>query len=114
MTKKYLLSTGKSTDKLEVYIVDLIKLYLQIWPDDIPGASGMGFDFIITNTMKSELPGEVKRKVSDLVSRIQARFKGVSIEVSDITLLNEKQVKITLSVNHTGAEEITINLFNEE
>ena len=35
----YLLSTGQITNQVEYYIIDLFKLYLNIWPKDIPGAS---------------------------------------------------------------------------
>ena len=43
--RKYLLSTGTATDRLEYYVLDLFRLYLKIYPGDIPGASGLGFDF---------------------------------------------------------------------
>ena len=110
--KKYLLSTGRSTDKLEYYIADLFKLYLQVYPDDIPGASGIGFDFIITNTMKSDLPEEVKNRIGNLVSRIKDRFSSLDISVQDIEVIDETKVKFSVLVNSTR-EEITINLFND-
>ena len=52
MKKKYLLSTGLITDKVEIYVLDLFKLHLSVYPKDIPGINNIGFDFIITNTKK--------------------------------------------------------------
>ena len=51
----YLLSTGQITNQVEYYIIDLFKLYLNIWPKDIPGASKIGFNFIFTNKNKREI-----------------------------------------------------------
>ena len=44
--KRYLLSTGASTTEIEKYVLDLFKLYIQIYPGDIPG-SNIGFNFIL-------------------------------------------------------------------
>lgn len=112
--KKYLLTTGKSTDRLEYYIVDLIKLYLQVYPDDIPGAKDIGFDFIITNTMKSELPDEVKGRVKDLVQKIRSRFNNLPLEVESVDIIDEKKVKIAIKLDGNNTENIEINLFNED
>ena len=48
--RKFLLSTGKTTDKIEYYVVDLFRLYLSVYPGDIPGASRIGFDFNLRDT----------------------------------------------------------------
>lgn len=101
--KKYLLSTGDSTIKIEKYILDLFKLYIQVYPGDIPG-SNIGFDFILTDTKKDELSGAVQSRVSSLVTTIQNKLsetynKSIRIEVKSIEILSEERAKIEIDVN---------------
>lgn len=74
MSKRYLLSTGKVTGKVEYYILDLFRLYLSVYPGDIPGKSSIGFDFTITDALKTELADKVKDKVESLVRKISNQF----------------------------------------
>jgi hypothetical protein len=107
---KFLLSTGKSTDRVEVYVLDLFKLYLNIMPGDIPGTD-IGFDFVLTDTLKSNLVSEVKRRVNSIVKLIQSRFdeKKVQISVSSLEFINDEKLKLVVSVNKTTSEEIVVN-----
>lgn len=107
---RFLLSTGKSTDRVEVYVLDLFKLYLNIMPGDIPGTD-IGFDFVLTDTLKSNLVSEVKRRVNSIVKLIQSRFdeKKVQISVSSLEFINDEKLKLVVSVNKTTSEEIVIN-----
>jgi methionyl-tRNA synthetase len=104
---KFLLSTGKSTDRIEVYVIDLFKLYLNIMPGDIPGTD-LGFDFVLTDTLKSNLANEIRNRVSRLVNTIQKKFdeKEVSISVSSLDIISDEKVKLVVSVNKTTSEEI--------
>ena len=104
---KFLLSTGKSTDGIEVYVIDLFKLYLNIMPGDIPGTD-LGFDFVLTDTLKSNLANEIRNRVSRLVNTIQKKFdeKEVSISVSSLDIISDEKVKLVVSVNKTTSEEI--------
>lgn len=106
--KKYLLSTGVCTSKIEDYILDLFRLNLQVWPGDIPG-SNVGFDFIFSDTKKDMLQRDVKNRVESLVSRIQSQFGGIKIEVSGIDLIDETRVLITIDVRGTS-DTILIDL----
>jgi hypothetical protein len=107
---RFLLSTGKSTDRVEVYVLDLFKLYLNIMPGDIPGTD-IGFDFVLTDTLKSNLVSEVKRRVNSIVKLIQSRFdeKKVQISVSSLEFINDEKLKLVVSVNKTTSEEIVVN-----
>jgi hypothetical protein len=108
---KYLLSTGKTTEKIEKYILDLFKLNLLIYPGDIPN-SNVGFDFILTNTKKDELKSDVTFRVDALVDKIKTQFKkGIEINVENIDIINDTRVKVTVSVNKTS-EDIEFNLFD--
>lgn len=98
--KKYLLSTGKSTTKIEDYILDLFKLNLLIYPNDIPN-SNVGFDFILGDVKKEDLQREVRNRVDSLVSRIQSQFKGTTMSVTGIDLIDETRVLITIDVKGT-------------
>lgn len=95
---RYLLTNGESTDKMEVYILDLFKLYLSIHPNDIPH-SEIGFDFNLTDIRKDELLNEVKSRVNNLVKVFKNKFKEYSITVSEISLINEEKIKLILDVN---------------
>lgn len=109
--KKYLLSTGGSTMKIERYIMDLFRLYIQIYPGDIPG-SDIGFDFILTDTKKDELPNIVQSRVSSLVSVIQDKVgnnKNIKIEVGSIQILSEERAIIEINVNDY-IEELDIEI----
>jgi hypothetical protein len=106
---KYLLSTGRSTDRLEVYVLDLFKLYLNIMPGDIPGTD-IGFNFVLTDTLKSNLVSEIRNRVSTIVNTIQNKFdrNKVQISVSSLDIINEEKVKLVVSVNNITSEEIII------
>lgn len=108
---KYLLSTNNITDKIEYYILDLFKLYLQIYPEDIPG-SKIGFNFVLTDIKKTELPNEVKNRIEKLIIYLNGRFSGVSLNLESIEILDEERAKITINVNNVQ-ENVTINLFGD-
>lgn len=111
--KKYLLSTGKVTEKLEDYVVDLFKLYLTVNPNDIPGAPGIGFDFTITQAFKADLSREVESRVGRLVQTIQDQFKtGVTIELTSCELIDEQLARIVVTVNKKRSEEIEFNVYD--
>lgn len=115
--EKYLLSTGKSTPRLELYILDQFKIYLTANPGDIPGDSGVGFDFTLTNVMKSELREEVSRRVLSLVQKIRAKHgQGVSIEVNSLDIIDEERVDlvITVTAGDSITDELSLTLHKEE
>lgn len=109
---KYLLSTGNSTSKIEYYVLDLFKLYLNIYPRDVPGASDLGFDFILGDVKKDELISEIKNRVNKLIVKISNKFSSssVSIKLDSIEIIDETRVKITIIINdYTGEVEKLID-----
>lgn len=111
MKTKYLLSTGGSTERVELYILDLFKLYLSIYPKDIPG-SNMGFDFILTDTKKGDLKNEISNRIDSLVRTINNKFadnNNVTLTLDSIELLDAEKARLTVSVNET-IETFTIEL----
>ena len=114
MSKKYLLSTGRVTGMVEYYILDLFRLYLSIYPGDIPGASQIGFDFTITDTFKANLEDTVKSRVDSLVKKISDQFSpSLKINLESCDLIDDKYAKVVVSCNGVRGEEITINLYND-
>ena len=109
---KYLLSTGRYTSKLEVYVLDLFKLYLCVFPKDIPGAPRIGFDFILTDVKKDELVRVIEGRVESLITTIKNRFDKSSLEISleSLEIIDESRVKAIISVNQMESSDITINL----
>lgn len=108
---KYLLSTGQSTSKIEYYIIDLFKLYLNIWPGDIPNNRNIGMDFILTDVKKDELIKTVENRVSKLVDKIKNKFtQTISITVESIEIIDEVSVKLIINVNQVKSDDILINI----
>lgn len=108
--QKYLLSTGLLTDRVEYYIIDLFKLYLSIYPGDIPGFPSLGFDFIITNTMKDELKTEIRKRLEDLIKKIKNTVSA-DIKISEAYLVSEDVLKLIIEVNDVKSEEILVDLY---
>lgn len=100
---KYLLSTGEITGKIEKYILDLFKLNMAIYPGDIPNSS-IGFNFVITDVKKSELPGEIKSRITSLITRLQSRFSGITISLESLELLSEELARVVVRVNQESEQ----------
>jgi len=97
--KKYLLSTGKSTDKVERYILDLFSIYMATLPGDVPG-SDIGFDFIVNGVKKDELMMTIKQRLKTLISNISKKVGNVAnIVIESIVFVSESKVKVTIKVN---------------
>ena len=111
---KYLLSSGSSTDKLEYYIMDLVKLYLSVYPGDIPGSPSFGFDFSLANTFKGDIREELLSRVNALIDTISNRFDNSSLEISlnSLEIVDDSLAKLVIDVNKLQSDEIVINLYN--
>lgn len=97
----YLLSTGEVTTKIEKYILDLFRIYLNVYPRDIPGAPKIGFNFIFNDVKKDEVVSEIQSRVSQLASQIKNKFpESCNIVVDSIEILDETRVRITITVNN--------------
>ena len=113
--RKYVLSTGQVTDRIEYYILDLFKLYLKVYPGDIPGASSLGFNFNLLDTRKADIPSVVSSKVNELVSNISSRFTGgLSISLDSVEIISETRAKVVVTVNNVVTDDIYINLYDEK
>lgn len=95
---KYMLTTGVSTDKVELYVLDLFKLYFSINPGDIP-YSNIGFNKTLTNVTKPSLESEVKSRISKLVDDLQDKFQDVSLSLDDVQMIDESTFKVAISAN---------------
>jgi hypothetical protein len=108
---KYLLTTGECTDKLEYYILDLFKLYFEVNPGEVPN-SDIGFNNIFTNVNKKNIESEIKSRITSLVSLFRSRFTGVSINLTDIKLIDESTFNVVISVNsEVESYEISTGLY---
>lgn len=108
---KYLLSDGSSTSRVEYYIIDLFKLHLNIYPNDIPNSPNIGFDFILTDVKKDELVRNVRNRVEILVNKIKDKFtKTLSIEIESIEIIDETKVKLVINVNQVQSDDIVVNI----
>lgn len=109
--KKYLLSTGYATDKIEEYVVDIFRLYLQVWPGEIPGSPQIGFDFILTDIKKADLVNTVTTRLSSLINKIQDKFgKAVDISLESVEIIDETKVSVTIRVNDSTTDKFIIEL----
>lgn len=109
--KKYLLSTGTSTSKIEYYIIDLFKIYLTVFPKDIPGASGIGIDTSLTNIKKDRLISEIESRIKDFIKKLKNKFsQTLEINIKSLEIIDETSLRLTVDVNNIESEEILINL----
>ena len=108
--QQYLLSTGLLTSRVEYYIIDLFKLYLSIYPGDIPGFPSLGFDFIITNTKKDELKAEIKNRLEGLIKKIKNSVSA-DIKISEAYLVSDDVLKLIIEVNDVKSDEIFVDLY---
>ena len=114
-TFKYLLSTGKATTKVEEYIIDLFKIFLTLYPGDVPHYENLGFNFIITEVTKDNLKSEITSMVNDLIEKIRNVLPGsYTITINTLDLIDEETVKLIIDVDGTLSEEIYINIYDEE
>lgn len=112
MAYKYLLSTGQSTTKIEEYVIDLFKIFLQVNPSDIPHKDSIGFDFVMTNVMKDRLKSELNFRVTSLIKKISERFNNsLTIKISSLDLIDEEKAKLIIDVNGLLSEEFNIDLY---
>ena len=109
---KYLLSDNTVTTQVEYYVIDLFKLYLSVYPGDIPGADGIGFDFNLHGTFKADLASVVESRISSLVSKFQSRFNGsLTFGLDSVELIDETLVKIVVSCGKVQSDEIIVSLY---
>ena len=107
---KYLLSTGRSTTKIEKYILDLIRLHMSIQPGDIP-FSDAGFNFILTDVKKDQAAREIESRITSLIERIGSRFKGISINLTNLAIVDETRAEVTISIDDYS-DTYSINLYD--
>jgi hypothetical protein len=111
---KYLLSDNTVTTQVEYYVIDLFRLYLSVYPGDIPGAGDIGFDFNLRGTFKANLASEVESRISSLVTKFQNKFGGgLSFKLEECSLIDETSVKIIVSCGRVRSDDIMINLYSE-
>ena len=96
---KYILSTGKVTEKREVYIADLFKLNIGIYPGDIPGYRTVGFNFNLEGTKKSEVREVVFNRLQGLAERISEQFSGVKVSVVSVNVISETKLHAVIKVD---------------
>lgn len=108
----YLLSSGKSTNRIEEYILDLFRINLIVYPRDIPHMT-IGSDFIITNTPKSELGLEITSRINRLIDKISEKFQNINIEVKSLSLIDEETIDLVLNINGIISDDIYINIIED-
>lgn len=115
MEYRYLLSNGQATSKAEEYIIDLFRIYLTVYPGDIPHYKKLGFDFLLTDVTKDRMTDLVREKVTSLVSKIQESLPNqkYKITISELDLIDEETVRLVIDVSGVKSEDIFINLYPE-
>jgi hypothetical protein len=111
MAYKYLLTSGQSTTKIEDYVIDLFRLYLQVNPGDIPHSDRIGFDFTLTDVKKDSLKNEVEFRVKSLMKNIQERFNGLDISITSLDLIDEEHIKLVIQINGKVSGDYYIDLY---
>ena len=95
--------------------MDLFRLYLCVYPGDVPGAPSFGFNFSLGNTFKADLRDAVLSKVNELITIISSRFneKEVNISLNSLEIIDEELAKLVVNVNSLQSDDIVIKLYND-
>lgn len=109
---KYLLSGGRGTTKIEEYLIDLFKIYLKIYPGDVPGAPDYGFDFNLQGIYQDELPAELESRVTRLVQKVNSRFPNstMKLEVESLEIISPTKARLKISAG-TLVDDIEVNIY---
>lgn len=109
---KYLLSSGRGTSRIEEYLMDLFKLYLHIFPGDIPGAPDFGYDFNLQGTYQDVLPAELESRVSRLIQKVNSRFPAqrMNLRLESLELLSPERARLRISAG-TLVDDIEVNIY---
>lgn len=105
---KYLLSTGEATDKKEKYCLDLFRIYLTIFPEDIPGNEDIGFDFRISQTTEATLESTIRFKIKQIIDKIKRQFPNLEMTLDRLQVFSKTYAKATITVN--DSETVTFEL----
>jgi hypothetical protein len=111
MTKKFVLSTGRTTTKIEEYILDLFKLYLSVNPGDIQYLPEFGFNFTFAGIPKADLPDKIQFRMESFVKKVSESFPGTRIVLEELSMISEETVRATISVNGTTSDNIFVNIY---
>lgn len=108
---RYLLSNGTLTTKPEVYVADLIKLNMGIFPKDIPGMPNTGFNSVLSNLKKDEAVSAIRNRIDELILNINNKLHDkYKIELVSIYLVDETRIHLVVSVNQVLSDNIVIDI----
>ena len=112
---KYLLSTGESTTKYDLYLIDMFRLYLSIYPGDIPG-SDIGFDFILSDIKKDELLDEINSRLETVLKQFNnnSLLNVNPLSIDQVYMISDDTVEIVVYSSSGATDTITINIDNNE
>jgi hypothetical protein len=106
----YLLSNGIITDRMDIYIKDMIQLNFNIYPSDIPYNDQLGITRRFNTVSKSEFTDNVRKNLDDFIAKLNVRhnlemkvtnveFNKDSIDV-DIRLSPSEIISYAMPVTH--------------
>lgn len=97
----YLLANGVITDKIEVYIKDMIQMNFKLYPTDLPYNTQLGIERRIHNVSLNEFTDLVRMNITDFLTRVNRRH-GITM---NITNLEVTPTKVDISID-MGGEDI--------
>lgn len=107
---KYILSTGEVTEKPERYVQDLFKLFLTVYPGDIPN-SDLGFNFILGDVKKDEFSIAINERAVELVNKVNNYIPAeVSLELDSIDILSYDKVRIFVNIYGNTEETVSYDV----
>lgn len=111
---RYMLSSGRTTTKIQEYILDLFSLYLGLNPGDVPGLPDFGFNFTFAGVPKMELMSKMEFRINAFLEKIGKSFPNHRIVLEELIMPTEETVKIVVSVDgSTATEPIYLNIYED-
>lgn len=107
---KYVLSTGKVTERVEHYVLDLFNILLHVYPNDVPNSS-TGFDFYLGEVHKDEFPIKIQEKAERLVNSVRELVPvNLNIELTGVDIISYSKVRINVRIDEEIEESIDVEI----
>jgi hypothetical protein len=102
----YLLTNGIITEKIEVYIKDMIQMNFKLYPTDLPYNTQLGIERRLHNISMVEFEDIVRMNLTEFITRLNRRH-GLNLS---ITQLDVTPTRIDAQIDMGDKEVITYEL----
>lgn len=97
---KYLLTDGSTTSKIEVYVLDLFKLFMTVHTGDIIMNRSFGGEFSFSGVTNSTARIDVESKAEKIISQIKKSIPStVILNLVGVQFVSPTEVSVSININ---------------